>query len=225
MTDEQPIDEPSTPPSEDAPAGGPVPSAPRLNRVSEPLPHTNGSAAADAPRPDLPPAEPPRAVQGEVIPRGHLELVEQGAHDVTVESLSIHQGGVNNAQADSIAIRQGGITRAEAQDIEVVQGGIAIARANSVSVGMGGIGLALAGDVEVNRGFARTVVARDVHIQQAGARTVIASTATFDKSSGAMIVIAAKAEGNVRTLLDWRGALAFGAAFGLLVGLARRLRR
>ena len=90
---------------------------------------------------------------------------------------------------------------------------------------MGGIGLALGGQVDVTRGFARTVVARDVHIEQAGARTVIASRATFDRSSGALIVIAAKAEGNVRTLLDWRGALAFGAAFGILVGLVRRTRR
>jgi hypothetical protein len=38
------------------------------------------------------------------------------------------------------------------------------------------------------------------------------------------MLIAAKVEGNVRTVLDWRGALAFGAAFGLIVGLVRRRR-
>ena len=220
MTDEQPTDEFSTPPAPDASATGPVPSKPRRERVSEGHPRTNGSDAPGA----------VRAVSGEVIdsnaiPRGHLELVEQGARDVTVESLAIHQGGVNNARADTIGIRQGGITRAEARDISVTQGGIAIARADRVTVGMGAVGLAVAADVDVNRGFARTVIARDVRIEQAGARTVIANTATFDKSSGALIVIAAKAEGNVRTLLDWRGALAFGAAFGILVGLVRRVRR
>jgi hypothetical protein len=220
MTDEQQIDEPAidqapTPPAQDAVRVGPVPSKPRRSQVSEPVPHTNGS---DAPTSS-------RAVEGEVIPPGHLELVEQGARDVTVQSLSIRQGGVNNATADSIDIRQGGITRAEAQDISVVQGGIAIARGERISVGMGGIGLAVGGDVNISRGFARTVIARDVHIEQAGARTVFASRATFDKSSGALVVFAAKAEGNVRTLLDWRGALAFGAAFGLLVGIARRVRR
>lgn len=221
MTDEQPIDDVSTPPSPDAPASGPVPSKPRRNRVSEGHPHTNGSDAAP---------DGARAVSGEVIdpsgiPRGHLELVEQGARDVTVESLSIRQGGVNNARADTIDVRQGGITRAEAREISVTQGGVAIARADRVSVGMGAVGLAVGGDVSVTQGFARTVIARDVRIEQAGARTVIASTATFDKSSGALVVIAAKAEGNVRTLLDWRGALAFGAAFGILVGLVRRVRR
>jgi hypothetical protein len=220
MTDEQPTDELSTPAAEVAGQPGPVPSKPRLERVSEGHPHANRS---DAPASG-------RAVSGEVIdanaiPRGHLELVEQGARDVTVESLAIRQGGVNNARAQAIHVRQGGITRAEAQDISVTQGGVAIARADRVTVGMGAVGLAVAADVNVNRGFARTVIARDVRIEQAGARTVIANTATFDKTSGALIVIAAKAEGNVRTLLDWRGALAFGAAFGILVGLIRRARR
>ena len=157
MTDEQPIDEPAideapTPPAQDAVRVGPVPSKPRRSQVSEPLPHTHGSGA---------PASP-RVVEGEVIPPGHLELVEQGARDVTVQSLSIQQGGVNNATAESIAIRQGGITRAEAQDISVVQGGIAIARGERISVGMGGVGLAIGGDVDVSRGFARTVIARSV---------------------------------------------------------------
>jgi hypothetical protein len=29
-------------------------------------------------------------------------------------------------------------------------------------------------------------------------------------------------EGEIRTLLDWRGALALGAALGLVLGLVRR---
>ena len=214
MADERPIDEQNGTPASDASAALPVPSRPRRSTVSD---HPSFGEPA--------PAAP---LEGEVVtgsPTGHLELVEQGAHDVTVGTLSIRQGGVNIANADSIDIRQGGITRADARDVSVVQGGIAIARADRISVGMGGIGLAVGGQVDVTRGFARTVVARDVHIEQAGARTVIASKATFDRTSGALIVIAAKAEGDVRTLLDWRGALAFGAAFGILVGLVRRTRR
>ena len=66
---------------------------------------------------------PAAPLEGEVVtgvPTGHLELVDQGAHDVTVGTLSIRQGGVNIANADSIDIRQGGITRAEARDISLV---------------------------------------------------------------------------------------------------------
>ena len=35
-----------------------------------------------------------------------------------------------------------------------------------------------------------------------------------------LVLIAGRVEGNVRTLLDWRGALALGAAFGVVMGLA-----
>ena len=39
------------------------------------------------------------------------------------------------------------------------------------------------------------------------------------------MLIARKVEGDVRTLLDWRGAIAFGAAFGIIVSLFRGRRR
>jgi hypothetical protein len=37
-----------------------------------------------------------------------------------------------------------------------------------------------------------------------------------------MFLIARRVTGDVRVLLDWRGALAFGAIAGLVVGLLRR---
>jgi hypothetical protein len=37
-------------------------------------------------------------------------------------------------------------------------------------------------------------------------------------------MIARHVEGDVRTLLDWRGAIAFGAAFGVVVSFFRRRR-
>ena len=100
MADERPIDEQDGTPASDVSAVVPVPSRPRRRKVS------------DHPLPGQP--APAEASEGEVVsgvPTGHLELVEQGAHDVTVGTLSIRQGGVNIANADSIDIRQGGITR------------------------------------------------------------------------------------------------------------------
>jgi hypothetical protein len=89
---------------------------------------------------------------------------------------------------------------------------------------MGGAAVVVGGEVRVSQGFARSVLARDVRIEQGGARTVIASRATFERNSGTFVLIAGKVDGNVRTILDWRGALAFGAAFGLVAGLVRRRR-
>lgn len=219
MADERQFDEErGTPP--DAVGRAPVPSPPRRSQVSDgagqagPEAEIRASAGDDR-----------EGRVGDLVPAGHLELVERGAGDVTVGSLSITQGGVNTARADTIDIRQGGISRADGRSITVMQGGIAIARGERVSVGMGAIGAALGGEVSVRQGFARSVLARDVRIEQGGARTVIANQVRFDRTSGALVVIAARAEGNIRTLLDWRGALAFGVAFGLIAGLARRVRR
>jgi hypothetical protein len=89
---------------------------------------------------------------------------------------------------------------------------------------MGGIGLAVGGDVRVTQGAVSTVLARDVTIEQAGVRTVIANNVRVERTTGVLVMIARHVEGDVRTLLDWRGAVAFGAAFGVVVSVFRRRR-
>ena len=121
-------------------------------------------------------------------------------------------------------LRQGGIGRARATDIAVSQGGVGVARADRVSVELGGLGAALAGDVRITQGAAGSIVARDVHVEQALVRTVIANHVRAERRTGVLVLIARRVEGDVRTLLDWRGALAFGAAFGLITSLFRRRR-
>jgi len=37
-----------------------------------------------------------------------------------------------------------------------------------------------------------------------------------------LVLIARRVDGDVRTLLDWRGALAFGVAFGIVSAIFRR---
>ena len=42
------------------------------------------------------------------------------------------------------------------------------------------------------------------------------------RQSGAILILARKVEGDVRTVLDWRGALAIGAALAVGMGLLAR---
>jgi hypothetical protein len=53
---------------------------------------------------------------------------------------------------------------------------------------------------------------------------VIANEVTADRTTGVLVLIARRVEGDVKTILDWRGALAFGAAFGIVSALLRRRR-
>jgi hypothetical protein len=196
-----------------------------------------GSDAASEATPDRPAAAKPRrsrvsarvtrtpaADVAATTGNGQVALVGEVTEQVNAESLSISQGGVNIAQAGRIDLRQGGITRAQAEDITVTQGAIGMARGDRVSVEMGAIGLAVGGQVHLSQGVAGSILAREVRIEQGGARTVIASHATFQQTSGTIMLIAGKVDGNVRTILDWRGAAIFGVVFGLVAGLVRRRR-
>ena len=145
--------------------------------------------------------EPPRSVSGETI--------------------NVTQAGLQNVNATNIDIRQGGIGRAQATDIAITQGGIGLARGDRVSVELGGVGVALAGEVHVTQGGIGSVLARDVRIEQSAVRMLVANEVHAERTTGVMVLIARKVDGNVRTLLDWRGALAFGAAFGVIVSLFR----
>jgi hypothetical protein len=101
-------------------------------------------------------------------------------------------------------------------------GGVGLARADRVNVELGGLGVAFAREAQLTQGVARTVVAQDVRVEQGLVGSMLAGRATFDRQSGVLMLIAGRVEGPVKTILDWRSALAFGAAFGLLWGIVRR---
>lgn len=156
-------------------------------------------------------------------PRRATVAIRQGGADrVSADTVSITQGGASTVNARSVEVRQGGIAIARADDIAVSMGGVALARADRVSVEMGGIGIALAREAHLTQGAARSIIAREVRVDQGLVGSAIASQVSFARPSGVLLLIAGRVDGPVRALLDWRGALAFGAAFGLLFGLIRR---
>ena len=87
------------------------------------------------------------------------------------------------------------------------------------------VGVAVAREISVTQGYVRNLLAQDVHIHQGGAGTVIANNVTLEKQTGTVLLLARRVEGDVRTVLDWRGALAAGAAIGVFVGLLARRSR
>jgi hypothetical protein len=159
------------------------------------------------------------------VTRGDVVEITQGAAElVEARQLSVSQGGVGQAHADQITVRQGGIGQARAAEITVSQGGVGLARGDRISVGFGGLGAGIARELSVSQGVAGTVVANEVHLEQTGVRTLVARTVHAGNGTGVVFLIAQRVDGSVRTLFDWRSGLAFGAAFGLLVGVLRRRR-
>ncbi len=139
------------------------------------------------------------------------------------ERIEMHQGSIGAATGRSVAVHQGAIGRAHADEVLVRQGAIGGARAQSVHVDRGAVGGVLASEVDVRQGYIQGVLARDVSVEMGGVRTVIANRVTFGRQSGAFIVIARTVDGNGRIVLDWRGALALGAAFAVVFSVLRVL--
>ena len=67
--------------------------------------------------------------------------------------------------------------------------------------------------MSASRTFAN-LLARDVHLDQTAVANLLANHVTFDRQSFAGVVIARRVDGNVRTLVDWRGALAVAGVAG-----------
>ncbi len=140
-------------------------------------------------------------------------------------SLRIERGGIEQATAQQVEVRMGGIGQLEADDVFVSWGGVGAARAEQVSVEFGSVGAVLAGELRVSQGSVGVAAAREVNIEQSFVRTLIAQDVRITRPSAVLVLLAARVEGSVRPLLDWRSALAFGAAFGLVSALVRRGRR
>jgi hypothetical protein len=194
-------------------------------------PKSAAPATAEATPPDSPRAAVAAAVAAPsgIAPRddssvrpANVEIYQGGADSVAGDTVRITQGGASVVNARSVEVRQGGIANAQADDITVSMGGVALARADRISVEMGGVGISFAREMQLTQGGARSVIAQDVRVDQGLIGTALAGKITFERPSGVFLLIAGRTEGPVKALMDWRGALAFGAAFGLLVGLFRR---
>jgi hypothetical protein len=74
----------------------------------------------------------------------------------------------------------------------------------------------------MSQSAARTIVAREAHLEQSASQLVIAEQVHMERGSNALIVITRRVNGEVRALLDWRGAVAFGVAVGVVLSIFRR---
>ncbi len=141
---------------------------------------------------------------------------------VSAPSVSIVQGGADTVHAGSVDVREGGISRAIADDIALSKGGIGVARGGRVSTEFGANGLTVADEARLSQSIGGIVLANDTTLDQSLVRTLVTARATFRQPSGVVVLIAGRTDGQVRPVLDWRGALAAGAAFAVVASILRR---
>lgn len=183
-------------------------------KVRRPRARTAGKAAADASDDGLAPAETGATAAGSAV-----------EDEVGADRLTLVRSSVAEANARTVDVRQGAIGRLDAEEVFVSQGAIGAARGDRVGVELGALGAGLAGELRITQGAAGTVIARSATVEQSFVRTMIAGEVHAARPMGVFVLLAGRVNGDVRPVLDWRGALAFGAVTGLLIGLLRRARR
>lgn len=129
---------------------------------------------------------------------------------VAVEVLEFERGAIGGVRATDVAARL------------AVVGGIA---ANHASVETGAVGGIIAREATVRQGVVSSVLAQNAHLEQALVRVVVANTVQAGPTSGILFAVARRIDGEARIILDWRGALAFGASLGAFLALIRLARR
>ena len=112
---------------------------------------------------------------------------------IRAERVEITQGGAGSIEADSVTLQQGGAARVNAREMSVSMGGVALARADSLRLESG-----------------------------ASSFAVVSQQASVEEGASVFMLLARTVTGDVRPVLDWRAAAAFGLAFGLLLRLLRR---
>ena len=113
--------------------------------------------------------------------------------EVRAERVEIKQGGAGRVDATTVTVEQGGVGRVHAQDVTVTMGGVGLAQTESLQLGQG-----------------------------ANAFAVSADDANVSDGGSVFLLIARHASGNIRPVLDWRAAAAFGAGFALVLRVLRR---
>jgi hypothetical protein len=141
------------------------------------------------------------------------------------ERVTLSQGLAREIHAREVHIVQGAAASIEADDVSIVQGAVGLLRAEDVSVSLGGAGLIAADRVRLAQGGAQTVLAREVSVEQGGAGLVLARDVNIQPQTFVGFLVAQTVTGDVRTLFDWRGAVAFGAVFALVTSILRAARR
>ena len=201
---------------EAAPEATPPPAPPVMTpRVDA---ATNGRRPAGKRKRIYPPAEQMVAEQGAARARRAGSSVAVTPTAESAITADLDEGAV---EGERVELRLSAVGMVDAGDVQFAQGAMGAARADRVTVEQGAVGAALADKVEVSRGYARSILARQVQVDSSAVRMVVAADVKAERTA-VMFLVARRVAGDVRVLFDWRGAAAFGAVAGIVVGLLRR---
>lgn len=156
---------------------------------------------------------------------GITEMEDERIDYVEAEFVNIRQSTVRAIEGGHMEIQQVGALSIDGERVEMTQSAAAVIQGKDIYLNQGMSVITACNNANLNYSFSPVTLARDnLNISRSAAGLIGAGSIKAENST-ALIMLANKVEGEVTTLLDWRSALALGAAIGGILGLVSLFRK
>jgi len=140
------------------------------------------------------------------------------------EFINIKQSSVRSVDGGHIEMEKVCAVAIDGEQADIVQSAVGVAKAEALNMNNCVNILSVTGQASLNSSCSLVTLAGkgidEVNRSNVG---VMVSNNIHAENTSALIMVANNVSGNVKTFMDWRSALAFGAAFGGVFGLMKIL--
>lgn len=144
---------------------------------------------------------------------------------VEAEFVNIKKSSVRSVEGGHVELQQVGALSIDGERVEVTQGAALITRGGDVHLNQCISGITAGTTASLNYSLSQVSLSRDTANINRSAVGLLAAREVKADNTAALMIIANSVEGDVKTLLDWRSALAIGAVAGGIFGLFSLFRR
>ena len=160
-----------------------------------------------------------------MIHRKERELEKSDVEFIEGEFINIKQSTIRSVEGGHIELQQVGALSIDAEKMEITQGATVLLKGNDVNLNQSISAVTAGENVSINFSLSPISISREHAAVNRSAVGLLAARDIKTENTSALLVVANKVEGNVTTLLDWRSALALGAAFGGILGFVSLFKR
>ncbi len=144
---------------------------------------------------------------------------------IEAEFVTIRQSSVRAVEGGHVEIQQVGALSIDGERVEVTQGAAGVIHGAEVNLNQS-ISMLTAGNAAtVNSSFSPAVLCKEKATIDRSAVGIMGAREIKAENASSILMIANRVEGEVTTLLDWKSALALGAAVGGALGFLSLFRR
>ena len=153
------------------------------------------------------------------------EVEGEEIKSVEAEFVNIRRSTIRTVEGGHVELNQVGALSIDGERLEASQSAAVIVNCGEVNLSQSVSLLAAGNNTMLTSSLSPVVLSKESAIVNSSAVGVVGAWSIKAENVSSILMISGKTEGNVTTLLDWRSALALGAAIGGVFGLLSIFKR